>query len=345
MRLAAALTGTVVGAGFLSGTELVRFFPERGYLSWLALSVFLYAGCFVLLFLCGKKYGGYQGMLRALFGRAAPLFGGVMTVSSFIMCASMLAGLAAAGEEGLSLPARLLPLAACFLLFFFGRGNKGLFAVNLALVPLILAFIFSMAGQPWEAGMQGTESDAFSCLSGVLAYVCMNCFLAAPLICDAGASGGGGTGCAIAALVTGVCAAILLAKISSEEGVREMQMPVLALLTGGARALFSCVCAAGILTTLFSSWYPLDILCAKKRRAVIRRAALLAGAFLLSLFGLKHIVRFVYPLIGGAGAIFLAVCTAQSRLLFDKPLFGKGDQRVHARGKHAQDHRRRHHEV
>ena len=88
----------------------------------------------------------------------------------------MLAGLAAAGEEGLSLPARLLPLAACFLLFFFGRGNKGLFAVNLALVPLILAFIFSMAGQPWEAGMQGAESDAFSCLSGVLAYVCMNCF-------------------------------------------------------------------------------------------------------------------------------------------------------------------------
>ena len=173
----------------------------------------------------------------------------------------------------------------------------------------------------------------------------MNCFLAAPLICDAGASGGGGTGCAIAALVTGVCAAILLAKISSEEGVREMQMPVLALLAGGARVLFSCVCAAGILTTLFSSWYPLDILCAKKRRAVIWRAALLAGAFLLSLFGLKHIVRFVYPLIGGAGAIFLAVCTAQSRLLFDKPLFGKGDQRVHARGKHAQDHRRRHHEV
>ncbi len=343
LRLAAALIGTVVGAGFLSGTELVRFFPEAGYLPCVALSALLFAGCFWLLFLCGKKFGGYRGVLSALFAGTAPFFSAVMLVSSFIMCAGMLAGLAATGSEGFSLPAVLLPSAACVLLFFAGRGCKGLFTVNLLLVPFILAFIFSMAGEPWSAG--GAEGTGAGRLLDVLAYVCMNCFLAAPLICDAGAEGKGGAGCAFAALITGVCAAVLLAKISSDAAAREAQMPVLVLLSGGVRVLFSLVCTAGILTTLFSSWYPLDARCAKGRRAALRRAALLAGAFLLSLMGLKHIVRFVYPIVGGAGAIFLAVCAARCGLLFDKPFFGKGDQRVHACGKHAQDHRRRHHEV
>lgn len=345
LRLTAALTGTVVGAGFLSGTELVRFFPERGYLSCVALSALLFAGCFWLLFLCGKKYGGYKGVLRALFSGAAPVFSALMLASSFIMCAAMLAGLSATGEEGFSLPAPLFPLAACALLFFAGRGCKGLFAVNLLLVPFILAFIFSLAGEPWTAGVAGETGGGALRLVNVLAYVCMNCFLAAPLVCDAGAEGSGGAGCAFAAALTGVCAAVLLAKISSNAAAQQAQMPVLSLLSGGARTLFSLVCTAGILTTLFSSWYPLDAQCAKGRHAVLWRAALPAGAFLLSLMGLKHIVRFVYPLVGGAGAIFLAVCAVKSGLLFDQPLFGKGYQRIHARGKHAQDHRRRHHQI
>lgn len=351
VKLSFTLVGTIVGAGFLSGAELVRFFPPEGYLSYAVLSALLYAGCFYLLYRCGAKYGGFGGTLDALFGRGAQIIRGVLLVSSLVMCASMFAGLNAAAQEGLgwksSLP--LLSLAALPLVYFLsGKGVKGLFAVNLALVPFILVFVGSYADISYQAGLSGDSAQAFFCLFSVLVYVAMNCFLAAPLICDAGAEDkSGGGGCVTAAALIGFCTAVLLSNIAAAgEDAQGAQMPFLYALGGEkVRILFTLVCICGILTTLFSSWYPLHSAVQEKRRAEIRRAALLAAAFVLSLFGLKPIIRFVYPLVGAAGAIFLAVCAVQSRLLFDEPLFGKRDQRVHARGKHAQDRRRRHHEV
>ena len=68
--------------------------------------------------------------------------------------------------------------------------------------------------------------------------------------------------------------------------------------------------------------------------------------FLFSLLGLTRIVRFVYPLLGAAGLLFLLACAFSLRLLFfDERLFRQRDERIHARREHAQDHRRRHHEV
>ena len=71
VKLSFTLVGTIVGAGFLSGAELVRFFPSEGYLSYAIISALLYAGCFYLLYRCGKKFGGFAGTVNALFGKGA----------------------------------------------------------------------------------------------------------------------------------------------------------------------------------------------------------------------------------------------------------------------------------
>ena len=331
VKLSFMLVGTIVGAGFLSGAELVRFFPSEGYLSYAIISALLYAGCFYLLYRCGAKFGGFTGTVNALFGKGSQIIRCVMLISSLVICASMFAGLNAAAEEGFgwesTFPLAAL-LAAPLLYFLSGKGVKGLFWVNLALVPFILIFVIAHAGVSYEPGLSGYHLQVFSYLFSILIYVAMNCFLSAPLICDAGAEGeNGGGGCIMASALIGFCTAVLLSNIAAAgEGAQNAQMPFLyALGEEKIKVIFSLVCSCGILTTLFSSWYPLHTAMQGKRHAKVWRAALLAAAFELSLFGLKPIIQFVYPLVGAAGAIFLAVCAVRSRLLFDEPFFGKRD--------------------
>lgn len=355
VRLCTTLVGTVVGAGFISGAELVRFFPARGFFVPVALSALLYFGCFWLLYRIGARCGGFDGALASLFGRAAPLFRIALLAASLVMCGSMFAGLNAAAQEGFGWdgPFPLAALLAAALLFLFsGRGMKAVYAVNLALVPVILAFVASRFVPP-PAPLVGESAEAFGTLCLLLAYVCMNAFLAAPVICDAGASGGGGgAGCAAAAALIGFSAcAVLSAVARAGEGALSAQMPFLYAVGAhtAAGSLFSAVCVCGILTTLFSSFYPLQRCAQRGRHAALWRAALVAGAFLLSLGGLRPLVRFVYPAVGAAGIAFLAVCAWRSRLTFpsfsDQQLLRERDERVHARRQHAQDNGRRHHQV
>lgn len=324
-RLCFALVGTVIGAGFLSGAELVRFFPQRGFFALVCVSGLLYALAFLLLYRCGAKYGGFGGTLSALFGRAAGPVRALLLAASLVMCGSMLAGLNAAAEEGFGICASFpfAGLAGAALLFAFsGRGMKAVYAVNAALVPAVFAFLSAFCSLP-PAPYTGESGSAFGWFVLCLSYVGMNAFLAAPVICDAGAAdeaekgsrAAGAAGCIFAAALVCAGACIVLTAVA-EKGNASAQMPFLPAVGAGTAAgkLFSAVCVCGILTTLFSSFYPLQKAVSGKRRAALRRAALLALAFALSLGGLRLLVRFVYPAVGAAGVAFLAVCAARSRL-------------------------------
>ena len=348
--VSATLVGTVVGAGFISGAELVRFFPSEGFLPYVYVAAGLFALFFYLLFRVGRAFGGYEGALSALFGKFAPLFRAVLLAASLVMCGSMLAGITAAVREGFGISEAFpfAALAALVLLHFLSyRGVKGIFAVNLALVPVILAFIGAYAFRAPYGGMPYGESDAFSSLCAVVLYVAMNAFLAAPVVCDAGAKGGGRAGCFISAALIGFCIAAVLANITAEgAGALSAEMPFLYVVGKNAALgnLFSAVCLCGILTTLFSSYYPLHNCVNGKKRAPLWRALLCLGAFALSVLGLKQIVRYAYPLVGAAGAVFLAVCAVRSRRsFFDEYFFRKRDDGVHPRREHAKDKGGGHH--
>lgn len=367
VSLAAALVGTVIGAGFLSGAELVRFFPAQGILPHAAVAAGLFFLCFLFLYRLGGACGGFAGVL-AQFGKAAPLLRAVLLASSFVLCAGMLAGMESLACEGfgLALPFPLLSLLALFPLYFLsGRSMRGLYAVDVALVPLILLFIVTQAGGALQS-MQPEASDrAAASLVGVCLYVAMNAFLAAPVICDAGAAdvakgtaGVGAAGCAMAALFLGFCIAAVAGAVAGS-GAGSTELPFLAALGGGKamRLLFSAVCACAILTSLFSAYYPLHRAAGGARRPGLLRAGICAAAFLLSAAGLGGLVRFVYPLVGVAGVLFfLALALFELRrsgrspersgqLLFDKDPFRQRDGGIHACRQNAEDDGRRHHEV
>lgn len=381
--LAFSLFGAVVGAGFMTGAELVRFFPLCAAFAHAAVATGLFAACFLLLFDAGRKCGGFEGALRCC-GRAAPVFRALLHFASFITCAAMLAGLDGAVRTGFGLRYALPVAALCALpaMFFVARrGMRGVAALSAALVPVMAVVFAARAGDIPAGFTPSSPQSAFTSLTGVCLYAAMNCFLAAPLACDAGREGAGRGGCIAAAALIGFCIAAALGAVA-RAGTAGEEMPFLAA-GGGGLAAVACICA--VLTTLFSSFYPLARAAEqysaekggkerhKKRkeehaadaergtkesralpvreRAAAVQAGLCAGAFLLSLCGLSGIVRAVYPLIGMAGAAFFLLLAARRlpSLLSSSPaqqqLFRQRHQGVHARGQQAEDGGRRHHQV
>ena len=316
LRLTAILVGTVVGAGFVSGAELVRFFPSENFLPCAFLAALLIFLGFALLFACGKKYGGFDGTLAHVFKKSAPAARWVILAASLMTSAGMLAGLDSVMLEGFGVPKRLPVLSVCVLVCVYFLSSKGTTAIgwiNLCLVPAILAFIGSLAFGDIELNYAFTPAgESFSSLCLIMSYAGMNVFLAAPIVCDLGAKNKNCTGAAAAASVAiGAGIVIILANIfASGANAIGADMPLLAVMSADSLAgkVFAAVSAFGIVTTLFSSWYPLHERAMRSRRPTAVRVALCAAAFILSRFGLKNIVGAVYPVLGGAGIVFLCAC-------------------------------------
>ena len=244
----------------------------------------------------------------------------------------MLAGLDAL-LEGLSpLPSVLGLVVSCL---FLRKGTDGIAGLNLFLVPLLLLFVFLHAGN-----IVLSYPSARPIRWGWLLYAGMNAFLLAPVLMDAGAkmrhpllSSFLAAGIVFAA---GVC---ILGSIC-REGANAIgaEMPFLKVAAG---SVFFLAVACAILTSLVSSLYipfsACNALGGKKKIAA--KAIVLLAAFLLSRIGLKGIVGGLYPLIGGAGLFFSALC------IFYDNLFKKHHERVHSRREDAEDKGRTHHEV
>lgn len=307
------LVGTVVGAGFVSGAELVRFFPENGFASYAYLAAILFFFGFALLFACGRRFGGFEGLMQAAFGRLAPAVRALVLVCSLIICAGMLAGLDSVMYEGFSVPKYLPVLSVTVLVAVYFLCDKGIGAigvVNACLVPAILLFVAWLACGELNFGGEYSTEESFRNMTDVFLYAGMNVFLAAPIACDLGMRAGKAGTCACfgASAVIGVSIAVILATIFAAAGI-SADVPLLSAIGGGvAGKLFSAVSAFGIVTTLFSAYYPLHERARISSHPRTGRIVACVAAFGLSRMGLRAIVSNIYPLLGGAGLIFLAAC-------------------------------------
>lgn len=149
-QIAAVYVGTVVGAGFATGKEIVEFFTRFGFIGLVGI---LMSG-YILIF-----QGSKLMRLSARIGAKSYqefniyLFGGFFgTIINFLMLfmllgvtAVMLAGAGAVFEEQLRLSKDIgILLTIVLSIVVMVVGTKGLFAVNTFVVPLMIAFSFLM---------------------------------------------------------------------------------------------------------------------------------------------------------------------------------------------------------
>lgn len=333
VRTAFFLVGTTIGAGFLTGAELIRFFRGAGSLASLAFSCAVY--CLVCAFLLhlGKKYNGFAGAMHALFGRGANVAICLLLAVAFVPCAGMLAGL----DE--LLPAyRPLPSLAglAIVLVFLSRGMRGVSFLSVLLVPLLLVFIFfSGTGFVTAAFPSASETGR-----GLL-YATMNAAFAAPAFMDAGRDTRAPVRSSV--LASGavfLCGAIILGGVFGAGGdAVSAPMPYLYVMRG-SKVFFATV-ACAVLTSLASALFPLLSACERfageKKNAA--KIVILLAAFLLSRLGLNGVIGVLYPAVGVFGAVFSAVC------IFNEYFFKQYHQRIHSRRQKAENKGRAHHKV
>ena len=307
--------GSVVGAGFISGGELVRFFPTSGFLPYAYSAGIVFFAYFALLLACGKRYGGFDGVLRAVFKKFAPFVRVVFGVCCFVICATMLAGIDSVFWESFGIPKSIPVISAVVLVCVFlicRKGIGGIGKVNLILVPVILAFIAIFALRERGAEYGFSVADGAKGLAKALLYAGMNCFLAAPILCDLGKQAPALPVALGSAAIIIACAVLILGMIC-KEGANALgaDMPLLYVVGKRGAALgkgFSIVCLFGIVTTLFSAYYPLHTAAEGMKRGELFRISVCVGALALARIGLKGIIDTVYPVLGAVGLAFGIAC-------------------------------------
>ena len=330
------IVGTCIGAGFVSGAELVRFFKTDGFLFPVIVSCLAFF-CFLVLFLSlGKKYDGYEGATNVLFHKGAPAVRVAVVFLAFIPCAGFLAGF----DALLPQYKPLLSVAGILLVsLFLEKGMKGIGVLNGVLVPVLIVFIL-WKGNGVAALSRFRGSGAGGYLGGVM-YASMNAFLAMPVLMDAGKEmKHPKLSSALAAAIIGTCALFVLgAIVHAGVNVKEEEIPFLAVMRGNV--FFYVASALAIATSLASALYPLFSVCNRfqKGKKIAARICVLLTAFLLSRLGLKGIVEYLYPVLGILGFFLLIFC------IFHEYLFKEHNEKVHDCRQQTEQESGAHHKV
>ncbi|HET7627284.1 MAG TPA: hypothetical protein VFK44_02745 [Bacillales bacterium] len=168
LQIAAAYIGTVIGAGFATGKEIVEFFLEYGHAGLLGIALcgifFTAAGTKIMLISHRNHFRSYEQLNRFLFGNK---IGKVVNVIFLIVLLGtssvMVSGTGSIFHEQLgwsSLLGVFVLLTLCFLTI--SKGISGIFAVNMVVVPIMLSFSFLAALFIFFAGPHASFSSSVS---------------------------------------------------------------------------------------------------------------------------------------------------------------------------------------
>jgi uncharacterized membrane protein YkvI len=145
-QIAAVYVGTVIGAGFATGREIVEFFTRFGFVGFIAILLsgylFITMGTKIMLKSHDIKAKSFEEFNEYLFGKWFSKFMNIVMMIMLIgVSAVMLSGAGAVFQEQLLLPKQvgiLLTIGLGFITMMV--GIKGLFAVNTFVVPLMIVF-------------------------------------------------------------------------------------------------------------------------------------------------------------------------------------------------------------
>ncbi|HHZ16423.1 MAG TPA: hypothetical protein PLJ33_05055 [Peptococcaceae bacterium] len=241
--------GAIVGAGFASGQEILRFFVvfgKNGLLGALASGVFFgWLGRLVLDMAAREKMNGYNDLLCYLFTRRlSVVFDGIIALFLFFSLAIMLVAGGSLWEQLWGLPACLGFLGTLALVYLTLLADlQGVFWLNTALMPGLIVLTLVVAGcslAGFSFNLVETYHEPFRAALGSLAvmnplqgdfigehwlkaaglYVSYNFVLGAVILASLGptAGRGGRTGVFLGGVLLGLMAAVICSALLTREG-------------------------------------------------------------------------------------------------------------------------------
>lgn len=328
VRAALSVIGAAVGAGFITGREILSFFG--GYSpAFAALSAFLLFFALFYFLLCGAVGGKL-----AAFGNASVYALGTLIIASMLGASDSLFYLAFGVDKNLPVGSAAL-LVLCTALCF--TGLKGIERANVVLVPFMLlsvvfcaaySFFCSLGENGGAGGLSnisgagvlgaiflpikngGAGLGAFGCVS----YCCLNALLSQPFFIKLEREGEGIYPALTAGLAAGglsVMIFIILLALGNKN-VQTLDIPVFLLCENSSalKFLLSLAVFCAIFTTQLSTEYPLVKLAEGKRASGFYIVALAVFSFILSRLGFYVMIDVIYPIIAVFATIYYGVCGA-----------------------------------
>ena len=286
---AALFVGSVVGAGFATGREIILFFGESGVAGLAVAALFMAVCAFAFMDM------GARGV--RLDPRLELSVDTVVAVASFAVYAAMIAAaesvLAAwTGRKGLSVP------IALFVMLFAGKRMAWVSRLNLVAVPLMAALIVLVGSR--SAGRGAGEGID---LLRSLAYGGMNLLFSGALMRKEGARLTLSARI-VASVLSGVVIFLMMYFLwRSVRGDASAEMPFLAAASReglGTVALLALLLA--IVTTMASTAFLVtDRVNALFRDPVLSSSLVTLFAVLLSSVGFSPLVTYTYPVVSYLG--------------------------------------------
>ena len=332
LQVAFTFIGTVVGAGFASGREVMQFFTRFGnsgvILILAATVLFVWVGSKIMLLAAGLKARSYEDLNKHLFGeRFGRWSSHLMLFILLAVNAIMLAGGGTIFSEHLGMNYQvgmLLTMLACFLLL--RKGMSAILAINTFVVPIMMLFtvyllVDTMQNYPgFSAGMSAMHvSSPWAAGMSPLLYGAFNLSLAQAVLVPLGSSIGDPRVLRRGAWMGGVGIGTLLL---AGHFTMIAHMPEIALLDipmGGIaqqfgvwiHGIYILLIYSEIFTTLVSDIFGLNTQLQDRirLRGGMLTAVLLVLCFIFGQFGFGPLLSTLYPLFGmlSLGWLFLII--------------------------------------
>ncbi|MBA4494806.1 hypothetical protein ACFO25_03380 [Paenactinomyces guangxiensis] len=329
IRVGFTYIGTVVGAGFASGQEILHFFTVFGkYSHW---GIIICAGLFSWLgtrmMIMGNRLNArsYEEFNHYLFGerwgRWMTAFVGVIL---FGVTTAMMSGTGALFEEqiGLSFHVGVIFTAVVSYLVII-RGMEGILSVNSLVVPLMFLFTSLVAIHGWQSGdwssnasMPPVAEDNHWFLSA-LTYVAFNLAMSQAVLVPLGGEvkdqatiriGGwiGGIGLGLMLLASNFAMQLQLDELTDTEIPMAF---IIQALGAGMKYFFLTVMWGEIITTLIGNVYGLAANLGQviPLRPQTIMALIFIFGYLFSLIGFPTLVSYLYPFFGYCGMIVIGL--------------------------------------
>lgn len=311
LSVAMLIIGTMIGAGFASGREVVAFFgAEPNILTALITGVLVF-GCSVLFLWVGMrvKKSDIGEVNGAIFKKARPVADVFILFNSMIVLGAMLAATDSLCAEFIDL--RPLPsiLVGIVCAIIAVKGLDGVIKTNAVLVPIMLVVLSVCCIAAIDFPLK-PRADGINIMS-VLLYVSMNMILSGGVLSTVNKLSRREIllACAIASVVIAGLLLFIMGALQSNSAAHADMPMLLIALKSGKTAYFVClpIIGASIFTTMLTAFKSVyDYISGFiKYRLVVAGMVLLAG-LVIGAFGFSSVVNRIYPIIGGIGFIYIA---------------------------------------
>jgi uncharacterized membrane protein YkvI len=331
-KIAATYIGTIVGAGFASGQEVLQFFSVFGIKGFLGLIIttvlFIFFG-FVIMDL-GKKLNS-SSHLEIIRYSSGKFFGNIVdyiiTFFLFGGLTAMIAGSGAMINEQFNIPAVWGNLLMAFITAITVlTGIKGVINSISFVVPFLLASvigisILSIVNNPINLNNLETVSSSNSSLLirhwllAAILYTSYNTVISVAILGPLGKEAKNHTSIKYGALLGGLGLGIgsmfiYFAVLSNIQNAPNYEIPMIYIagnISITIQFIYSIVLIAEIYTTAVGSLYGFVSRMTSKRNlnSTLVILATTIIAFFAGQLGFSNLVRYLYPIVGYGGIILL----------------------------------------